>query len=337
MTDITASPADEPGRPSTRRYLWDLQRRAPVLQLLALLILFIYGSAAIEGFGAWANVKSMLTLASLLALASLGQTLVVIIGGLDLSIPGFIVMGAIMTTELFGTHGWPGGAAILLVILFATAMGATTGWICHTFRIQPLIVTLGMGGLALGGSVAWTNGSIQGTAPEFLKTLSSPVQTTFGMDVPPVVVIALVVAIIAAVVLHRTWAGRQFYATGANPRAAALTRINTRKMWICVFALSAVCSALVGVLLAGFSGADQQLGDPYLFQGLTAVIVGGTTIMGARGDYTHSVVGALILTVLTTIFVGKDVDSATQQIIFGALILLVVAGYGRDRSLRDRI
>ena len=96
-------------------------------------------------------------------------------------------------------------------------------------------------------------------------------------------------------------------------------------------------SALVGVLLAGFAGADQTLGDPYLFSGLTAVIVGGTTFMGARGDYTHTVVGALILTVLTTILVGKGYDQADQQIIFGVLILLVVAGYGRDRRLRDRV
>jgi ribose transport system permease protein len=100
---------------------------------------------------------------------------------------------------------------------------------------------------------------------------------------------------------------------------------------------SAVLSALVGVLLAGFSGADPGLGEPYLFQGLTAVIVGGTVFMGARGDYTHTVVGALILTELTTIMVGRGYDTNRQQIIFGVLILLVVAGYGRDRRLRDRV
>ena len=119
--------------------------------------------------------------------------------------------------------------------------------------------------------------------------------------------------------------------------SAALTRVPTGWVTIAVFAASAVIASLVGVLLAGFSGADQSIGDPYLFQGLTAVIVGGTTIMGARGDYTHTVVGALILTVLTTLLVGHSVDSATQQIIFGGLILVVVAGYGRERRLRDRI
>jgi len=104
-----------------------------------------------------------------------------------------------------------------------------------------------------------------------------------------------------------------------------------------VFMISAIASGMVGVLLAGFAGADQTLGDPYLFSGLTAVIVGGTTFMGARGDYTHTVIGALILTVLTTILVGKGYDQADQQIIFGVLILLVVASYGRERRLRDRV
>jgi ribose transport system permease protein len=171
----------------------------------------------------------------------------------------------------------------------------------------------------------------------FLTDLTAATGTTLGFQVPPVVVIWGVVAIIVAVLLYRTAAGRRLYATGANPRAAALVNIKTRWVWVSVFAASAIISALVGCLLAGFAGADQSIGDPYLFSGLTAVIVGGTTFMGARGDYTHTVVGALMLTVLTTVLVGKGYDQADQQIIFGLLILLVVAGYGRDRRLRDRI
>jgi len=194
-----------------------------------------------------------------------------------------------------------------------------------------------MSALALGGSLAWTGGQITGAAPVFLSDLTSPAGTTFGIAISPVVVIWALVAVLVALFLHRTVAGRRLYATGANPRAADLSLIRTRRVWIAVFAASAICSALVGVLLAGFSGADATLGDPYLFQGLTAVIVGGTTIMGARGDYTHTVVGALILTVLTTILVGRGYDTADQQIVFGVLILIVVAGYGRDRRLRDRV
>jgi ribose transport system permease protein len=100
---------------------------------------------------------------------------------------------------------------------------------------------------------------------------------------------------------------------------------------------SAVGSCIVGVLLAGFSGSGASIGDPYLFQGLTAVIVGGTTFMGARGDYFHTVIGALILTELTTILVGRGYETADQQVIFGVLILVVLAGYGRERRFPDRI
>jgi ribose transport system permease protein len=276
-------------------------------------------------------------LAALLGLAALGQTLVLIIGGLDLSVPGHIVMGAIVVSQLYGAHGWPAPLAIAVVVAIAAVLGAATGWICHRWRVQPLIVTLGVGALSSGGAVAWTAGKLSGAAPPFLTTLTTATGTTFGLSIPPIVVIWAVVAIVAAVALHRTVAGRQLYAMGANPRAAGLARIRTGRVVVAVFAISAVVSALVGVLLAGFAGADQTLGDPYLFSGLTAVIVGGTTFMGARGDYTHTVIGALILTVLTTILVGRGYDQADQQIVFGALILLVVAGYGRDRRLRDRV
>jgi ribose transport system permease protein len=313
------------------------QRRAPLLQILALVLLFMWGASTIDGFSTETSIDSMLVLAALLGLAALGQTLVLVLGGIDFSVPGHIVMGAIVVSQLYGTNGWSAPLAILAVVVIAGVLGAITGVIVHRWRVQPLIVTLGMGALSAGGAVAWTAGKLTGTAPPFLSNLTTATGTTFGLSIPPVVVIWAVVAIIGAVVLHRTIAGRHLYFFGANPRAAGLARINTGRVVIGVFMVSAIASGLVGVLLAGFAGADQTLGDPYLFSGLTAVIVGGTTFMGARGDYTHTVIGALILTVLTTILVGKGYDQADQQIIFGVLILLVVASYGRERRLRDRV
>ncbi len=314
-----------------------LQRRAPVLQLLALVVLFVYGAATIEGFSSEITVDSMLVLAALLGIAALGQTLVLILGGIDFSVPGHIAMGAIVVSELYGARHWSAPLAIALVAAAAGVLGAATGWICHRWRIQPLIVTLGIGAISAGAAIAWTQGHLTGAAPPFLTTLTTATGTTFGLAVPPVVALWALVAAAVALLLHRTTAGRRLYATGANPRAAALVRIDTKRVWVVVFASSACLSALTGCLLAGFAGADQTVGDPYLFSSLTAVIVGGTTFMGARGDYTHTVVGALILTVLTTILVGKGYGQADQQIVFGVLILLVVAGYGRERRLRDRV
>jgi ribose transport system permease protein len=314
-----------------------LQRRVPVLQLVALVVLFVYGTYTIEDFASGANIRAMLVLAAILGMASIGQTLVFIVGGLDLSISGYLSAAAIALSQLCGVDHWPFVPAFVAILIVFALLGALTGWICQTFSIQPLIVTLGMGSIALGAVVVWVNNEINGSAPAFLSNLSAVDGTTFGLPVPPIVVIWGVVAILLAAVLHRTVAGRWLYATGANPRAAALARVPIRRVWVTVFAASAMFSAIAGVLLAGFAGADQSIGDPYLFEGLTAIIVGGTTVMGARGDYTHTVVGALILTELGALLTARSLDSADQQIIYGVIILLVVAAYGRETRLRDRV
>src|SRR4051812_43915123 len=167
-------------------------------------------------------------------------------------------MGTPWTRPLSAPHHSPPAGALPPIVVTAAVLGAATGWICHRWRIQPLVVSLGMGSMASGASVAWTQGKLNGTPPPFLTDLTSASGSTFGLAVPPIVVIWGVLAVLVAVVLHRTALGRRLFATGANPRAAALARIDTKKVWVTVFATSAVCSALVGALLAGFAGADQS-------------------------------------------------------------------------------
>jgi ribose transport system permease protein len=313
------------------------QRRLPALQVVALVALFAYGAATIDGFAAEPSLRSMLVLAGLLGLAAFGQTLVVIVGALDFSVPGLIVLGATVVSELCGARGWPLVPAVAVVVALCATAGGAVGWSCQRFGISPIIATLGVSAVALGGVQVWTHSRLTGSAPASLTAFVAPNATTLGLPVSPIVVLWAGFAIAVAVVLHRTRLGRWIYATGASPRAARLALVDTGGIWTGLFAASAVVSGLVGVLLAGFAGAAPTIGDPYLFQGLTAVIVGGTAFMGARGDYTHTVIGALILTELTTILVGRGYDLPTQQVVFGVLILVVVAGYGRQPRLRDRV
>ena len=176
-----------------------------------------------------------------------------------------------------------------------------------------------------------------GYPPQWLISLAEPVTKTFGVGIPPSVAIWALVIVVFAIFLHRTRIGRNLFATGANPRAADRALINTRRVWIAAFAFSAVTSALVGVLIGGFGGmvADNG-GDPYLFQSVVAVIVGGT-VFGGPGDYTRTSIGALFLTVLVTVLIGHGASPAQQQIVYGAIILAAVAIYGRERRLRDRV
>ena len=129
------------------------------------------------------------------------------------------------------------------------------------------------------------------------------------MPLPPVVLLWLLAAILIGLLLTRTPFGRRLYATGSNPRAAALARINTTAVWMGAFALSSVFAAITGVMLAGF--ADQgamSLGDPYLFQTIVCVVLGGTTLRGGRGDYWRTCLGTLIFTQFTLLFNGLNVD-----------------------------
>jgi ribose transport system permease protein len=314
-----------------------LQTRFPLIQILMLLGLFTWGATTVTDFAGKQSLLAMLVTASFLGIVGAGQTVVVLIGGVDLSAPAFISAGAIVTAQLTSVEGWPFIVALALIVVMAVALGAVNGYVSRRFNVQPLVVTLAMGSIITGGLLVWTNGVTNGTAPPFLNHLTSLAGTTFGIGVPPVIFIWAFVALSVGVVLRSTVVGRRLYATGGNPRAAELALIRTGRVWTGTFAFSALISSLLGVLLVGFTGSgDVNLGDPYLFQGLAAVIVGGTAF-GGRGDYWKTVVGALLLTVLSTTLASKGYSAADQEIVFGVLILLVVGGYGRDRPLRDRV
>jgi ribose transport system permease protein len=198
-------------------------------------------------------------------------------------------------------------------------------------------MTLATGAMVTGGVLAWKRGFVTGVPPEWLAKVSSPAGKTFGLPVPWIVFIWAIVAIVFFTLLHRTVLGAWVYATGNNPRAAVLALVPTGAVWAGAFALSAFSATMAGVLLAGFAaGGDASIGEPYLWNGITAVLVGGTAF-GARGDYVRTVLGTLFLIVLAQVMIGHGYSYADQQILYGVLILVVVGIYGRDRRLRDQV
>jgi ribose transport system permease protein len=322
---------------SARRSFGRAQERVPLLQLAALGIAFAYGALTLPGLTTWSSIESLLVLAALVGLASVGQTLLILMGGFDLSVSGIIVAGALIVTVVGGQWHLPISVALLIAVAFGGVLGAAAGYICHRFQIQPLIVTLGTGTIALGLVQVQTGGALAGSAPQWLQNLTLPISHTFGAQLPPVVAIWAVVAVVVAIFLHRTIIGRRLMATGANPRAAGLALVRTRRIWTLTFAISGAASALVGVLIAGFNGSvDSTIGDPYLFQSVVAVIVGGT-LFGGPGDYTRTVVGALFMTMVTTDLVGHGASAADEDIVYGLAILAAVAVYGRQRRLAERV
>jgi ribose transport system permease protein len=315
-----------------------LSARFPILQLVLLGALFLYGATTIDGYATKPSIYSMLVLASLLGLAAAGQTLVILLGGIDLSVPFVIGAANVMTAELTGGRGWPFAAVAAFVGMLALLVGAANGYLSHRFEVHPLIITLGTGSIVGGGVLAWTKAELTGGAPGYLGTFVSPGKNTFFVPLPPVVVFWIALSAVLVFVLTKTSVGRRLYATGANARAARLALVSTTRVWTGTFAVSAFMSALTGVLLAGFSGTGLfTIGDPYLFTTIASVVIGGTSLLGARGDYVRTILGALILTQTTTLLVGNGFDAPTQQVILGSAIVLFVATYAREAHVRTRI
>lgn len=315
----------------------EAQRRFPLMQIVALAALFGWGAISLPAFAGRPSIDSMLVLTSFLGIAAVGQTIVILIGGIDLSIPNVITAANLLTT-LLGGKGWSFGEIVATILGGALVVGAVNGFLSHRFRVPALIITLGSGSVVVGAVLAGTHASVYGSVPGWFSHFVSPASTVAGLHIPQVVALWIVITLVVGVVLHLTGVGRRLYATGANERAAELSLVKTELVWVGAFAGSAVCAGIAGILLGAWSGTgEQNIGDPYLFLTIAAVIVGGTSIVGARGDYWRTVLGSLILIVLTTNLVGHSYTDATQQIILGLIILAAVGTYGRDRALRDRV
>ncbi len=303
--------------------------------LLAVALFFVI-NLVIPGYASWNSFLSLLLLASLLGIASVGQTLTIIIGGFDMSIPAVIGLANVLLSLLHGA-GYPVAVAALFILLVAIAIGCINGFASRYLQLNPLVVTLATGSIVLGAIWAATRGEVAGSVPEWLIDTVSVIGTTGPIPLPGAVVIWLALAAVILVVERGSTLGRWIFAAGANPRAAEFAGVPMLVVWMTVYALSAVFAAITGMLLAGFSGAaDPSVGAAYLFTTVAAVVVGGTPLTGGRGGYGRTIAGCLIVTELGTLLIGLGLDQAAQQICLGFLIVALVALYGREPHLSMR-
>lgn len=271
--------------------------------------------------------NSLAVLSSFLAILALGQGAVILTGGLDLSVPWTIGFVGILTSGLI--HGVDGIALwmIPLGLLIGVALGIVNGLGVVLLGLPPIVMTLAMNGILQGAALLYCNGTPAG--------FSSPAQRWFMtghfLGLTPVVWFVILFVIAATLLLGRTVFGRRIYAVGNSPLVAQLSAVRVGATLIGVYALSGLCSALVGVLLSGFSGqASLGMGDEYLLPSIAVVVVGGTLITGGRGHYLGMLGGVLLLTALSTLLAGTTLPDAVRDIIFGLVVL------GAVLALRER-
>ena len=298
-----------------------------------ILVLLVAGSLYSSNFLSATYLLQQLQVASFLGIIASGVMLVILLGHIDLSIPWVVTVGGMMSTA---AAGWWGETGVALAIPFAMLCGLVFGCInglgVAFLRIPSMIFTLGMNAVAQGLMVLHTGGfAPQDHATDFMHWLA----TAHMLHIPNALFVWLLVGLIVVFILTRTPLGRYIYAIGNREGATYLSGVNTRAVLITCFAISGACSALAGVLLAGYSTkAYQAMGDPYLLPAIAAVVLGGTNILGGRGSYLGTVAGVILISLLQSILSVMQMPEAGRQIIYGVVIVVMLLVYGRGERVQ---
>ena len=308
-----------------RRFLQDRP-----LVALAILMLLLTCAVAIVSPGAvtpdW--ISATLLFAAPLGIIAAGQTLVILTGGIDLSV------GTVATAALFvmATQTSSGDAgAILIGLSVGGVIGLISGIGIAVFQVQPLIMTMGMGLVAAGALNIYAQQTVTAQAIPIVPGVVRQLGAGGVLGVIPysVVLWALLAAIII-IGLRRSGYGRLLYAIGNNRIACRLAGVRAWQVLLVTYTLAGLLSAAGGIVLSGTTNiADRGLAEPLLLPSVAAVVIGGTSVFGGAGGYSGTIMGALILTVLAGLLTVVSAPAAIELIVYGGIILVVAAAYAR--------
>ncbi|MBB3932847.1 ribose transport system permease protein [Kaistia hirudinis] len=306
-----------------RRFMSD----RPLVPLVILLVLLVVALQILRpGIVNERWIANTVKFAIPLAILAGCQTMTMLTGGIDLSVSTVATMAAFIVSTQAVEHGPVIGVA--LALLPAVLIGLANGIGVGIFRVHPLIMTLGTSLVGIGCLQVYQRTVIAtGTkVPAFLSWLGTGVTGGF----PNALLLFIPVASLILFVLNRTGFGRLLYAVGDNERAARLSGVVYWKVILALYVGSSLLAGVAGLLYVGLIKAPSlSLADPLLLPSVAAAVVGGTSIFGGRGGYTGTILGALILTVLTTLLTILQMPEGARRILFGLIVLLVTAAYLR--------
>lgn len=304
-----------------------IMRRLPdidvIVPYIATIALVLFGSLFYPQILGFDYLTQQLQISAFLGLLAAGATVVILLGHIDLSVPWVLGGAAIISTSLVGS-GDPvlGALAIPAALLFGAVIGIVNGIGVAILRIPSMVWTLAVNSMLLGVAVLNTGGfNPKGEASGTMIWLA----TGDTIGIPSAFLVWMIVVALLATLLKRTGFGRYLSSIGYNEKATFLSGVSTPLVIFAAFAIAGICSALGGVLLAGYANqAYQSMGDPFLLPTIAAVVIGGTSILGGRGSLAGTVGGVLFITLLTSILSVMQISDAWRNIIFGSIIIAML-------------
>ena len=296
---------------------------------LFVLVILAFGSAytlTTQGNLAFLNpgyLLQQLQVGAFLGIVAAGMMLVILLGHIDLSVPWTLAAAAMVATAVGGDLAVPVGLGLGLAVGIFNGIGVAY------LRVPSMIFTLGVNAMMRGLMVMLTGGFAPQTDATPLMTFLA---TGRVLGLPMALLVWALVSLAMVFLLSRTVFGRYVYAIGNREAAAYLSGVPTRLVLVGAFALCGLCAGLSGVLLAGYSAkAYQGMGDAYLLPSIAAVVIGGTHILGGKGRYAGTVVGTILITLLSSVLSVMQMPEAGRQIIYGLVIIVMLLAYGRSR------
>ncbi|MDQ1642168.1 MAG: ribose transport system permease protein [Actinomycetota bacterium] len=268
----------------------------------------------------WSNELTVLTLASSIGVVAIGMTFVIISGGIDLSVGALLALASVWSTTV-ATQSYGAATMVLAALLVGTIAGVVNGTLIAYGRMAPFIATLAMMVAARGLAQKISGKTTQVVSVHAITDIAQ--RKVLGL--PLLVVIFGVVAVLAWVLLNRTTFGRRSAAIGGNGEAARLAGINVRRTQVLIYALSGLCCGIAAIMVtAQANSGSSDHGNLYELQAIAAVIIGGTALAGGRGTIVGSVLGVLVFTQITNLFIVNNLAIEYQLIAQGVIIVAAV-------------
>lgn len=325
---------------SGRGFTSFLKNNSVSLIIYLIVIILVIGSKAIhESFGSLSMVKSILVLASFLAVVAFGQGMVILIGELDLSVASTLILSGVLITSLMGqvSSSHP-VLMILLIIAVLTSIGLFNGVGVAYLKIPSFIMTLASQVIVAGIILGVTKGVALGESPHTIRYLM-----THGLAGIPYVVIFLIAFIIIMTMWQKnSLFARKIYMVGSNRAASYIAGIQINKVIIGAYIISAWSAGLAGLMLVGYvNGSALTMGDSYLLPSIAAVVIGGTLITGGKGGYVGTSGAAILLITISIIIQSLGISQGWQTFINGFIILLVLvtlqSEFGKNRRSKKEV
>ncbi len=295
-----------------------------ILLILGVGTAYTMATQGTASFLAPTYLLQQLKVASFLGVVAAGMMMVILLGHIDLSVPWTMAAAAMLGTAVGGPWAVPVGLGVGLLVGLANGLGVAV------LRVPSMIFTLGVNTVLRGLMVMLTGGFAPAqNATDLMQFVAKG--TVLG--VPHALFLWLAVGAGITLLLRRTPMGRYVYAIGNREAAAYLSGVNTKAVLVACFVLCSLCSALTGLVLAGYSSkAFQSMGDPYLLPAIAAVVIGGTNILGGQGRFSGTVAGTVLIVLLQSVLSVMQMSEAGRQIIYGLVIIAMLLIYGRGAA-----